>query len=181
MSARSWQTVGVMICVICFVTLDAQAALFRCERSDGSVVYTDSQSTCPGARPHEPRATVQSIDVPASTRRSLPASAQQRPTLGPGADARAEAHWRKKKQQVEQELGQLTAQTDRLDAFLTICNRGGYLFMTQDNGLKKKVSCNSLRANFAELESRRAELHEYHERGLQDECRRTGCLPGWLR
>ena len=171
----------VMVWAISFVTLDARAGLFRCQRPDGSVVYTDSQVTCPGARPHEPRGTVQKVDGRVSTRRSVPASAQKPQTIEPSADATAEAHWRKKKQQVEQELEQLTLQTSELEPFLTICNRGGYLYMTQDNGLKKKVSCNSLRANFAELESRRASLHEYHESGLQDECRRSGCLPGWLR
>lgn len=178
---HSWLMAVMAIWVISPVTQDAQAGLFRCQRPDGSVVYTDSQATCPGASPHEPRGAVQSVDVTESTRRSVPASAQEPRAFAPGADDTAEAQWRNKKHQVEQEMEQLTLQTSEIEPYLTICNRGGYLYMTQDNGLKKRVSCDSLRTSFAKLESRRASLHEYLEHGLRDECRRAGCLPGWLR
>ena len=172
---------AAVLWVVTPVALDARAGLFRCQRPDGSVVYTNSQATCPGAKPHEPRGVVHSIEKTESTRRSLPASALKPRTFAPDADDMMEAQWRNKKQQAEQELEQLTVQTSELEPYLRICNRGGYLYMTQDNGLKKRVSCNSLRANLAKLESRRTSLHEYLERGLQDECRRAGCLPGWLR
>ena len=179
MSAQGWLVAAVAL--IALMTADARAGLFRCERPDGSVIYTDNQSACPGAKPHEPRGVVHSIDTTASTGRPLPASARKPVPLGPADDNAAEAQWRNKKHQTEREFEQLTLQTDQMEPHLRICNRGGYLFMTQDNGLKKKVSCDSLRAAFAELESRRASLHEYLEHGLMDECRRAGCLPGWLR
>jgi BMFP domain-containing protein YqiC len=103
------------------------------------------------------------------------------PAFAAAADETAAAPWRNKKHQLEQELEQLTAQKNGIEPHLTTCNRGGYLYMTQDNGLKKRISCATLRATLAELESRRASLHEYLEYGLNDECRRAGCLPGWLR
>jgi len=181
MNTHSWLMAVIAIWIIFPVAQDARAGLFRCQRPDGSVVYTDSQATCPGASPHEPRGAVQSVDVTEPTRRSVPASAQEPRAFTPGAEDSAEAQWRNKKQQVEQEIEQLTLQTSEIEPYLTICNRGGYLYMTQDNGLKKQVSCDSLRTTFAKLESRRASLHEYLEHGLRDECRRAGCLPGWLR
>ena len=179
MNAQGWLVAAVAL--VALVTADARAGLFRCQRPDGLIVYTDNQSACPGAKPHEPRAVVQSIDVTESTRRSVPASARQTRSFAPASDDAAEAQWRNKKHKIERELEQLTLQTTEIEPPLRICNRGGYLYTTQDNGLKKKVSCASLRAVYAELESRRASLREYLEHGLSDECRRAGCLPGWLR
>ena len=181
MTAHRWLMFAVVLWVITLPALETRAGLFRCQRPDGSVVYTDSQATCPGAKAHEPRGAVQSVDVIESARRPAPANARTPRTSAPGADEMMEAHWRNKKLQVEQEFEQLSLQTSELEPYLRICNRGGYLYRTQDNGLKKRVSCNSLRTNFAKLESHRDSLHEYLERGLQDECRRAGCLPGWLR
>jgi hypothetical protein len=102
-------------------------------------------------------------------------------TFAPAAGELAEAQWRNKKQQAEQELEQLTLRASEIEPFITTCNRGGYLWMKQDNGLKKRIPCSGLREHFAELESRRTSLHEYLEHGISDECRRAGCLPGWLR
>jgi hypothetical protein len=102
-------------------------------------------------------------------------------TFAPAGGESTEAQWRNKKQQAEQELEQLTLRASEIEPFITTCNRGGYLWMKQDNGLKKRIPCSGLREHFAELESRRTSLHEYLEHGISDECRRAGCLPGWLR
>jgi hypothetical protein len=177
MSAHRWLMSAAVLWVVTPVAPDARAGLFRCQRPDGSVVYTDSQATCPGARPHEPQATVQSVDIAESSRRLAPAPR----TFAPAAGELAEAQWRNKKQQAEQELEQLTLRASEIEPFITTCNRGGYLWMKQDNGLKKRIPCSGLREHFAELESRRTSLHEYLEHGISDECRRAGCLPGWLR
>jgi hypothetical protein len=177
MSSDRWLIAAAVLWIIAPLTLDARAGLFRCQRPDGTVVFTDSQATCPGAKPHEPQGTVQGVDVAESSPRSAPASR----TFAPAADITAEAQWRNRKQALEQELEQLTLRTGEIEPFLTTCNRGGYLYMKQENGLKKRVSCTFLREQFAELESRRNSLHEYLEHGITDECRRAGCLPGWLR
>jgi hypothetical protein len=155
--------------------------LFRCQRADGSVVYTDNQATCPGAAPHEPLGTIQNVDAAAPTRRSPPASAQRSRTFSPAAEKMAEAQWRNKKRELQQELERLNHQVGEMEPHVRTCNRGGYLFMTQDNGLKKQVPCVFMRETFAKLESRRASVTEYLEHGLSDDCRRSGCLPGWLR
>ena len=155
MSAHRWLISSAVLCVVIPVALDARAGLFRCQRPDGSVVYTDSQATCPGAKPHEPQATVQSVDKAASSRRLAPAPR----AFAPAAGESAEAQWRNKKQQAEQEFEQLTLRASEIEPFITTCNRGGYLWMKQDNGLKKRISCSGVREHFAELESRPTILH----------------------
>ena len=55
------------------------------------------------------------------------------------------------------------------------------LILTDDAGIRQNVPCDDLRRELAELERERAELRAYLEGGLAEECRRAGCLPGWLR
>jgi hypothetical protein len=158
---------------------DVRADLYRCQRQDGSVVYTNSQATCPGAPQHEPRAEVQTVEsTGAHKRQEFP---QRLPRTMGALEGEREAHWRRKKLDAERELTQISGQIAELEPFVKICNRGGYLYLQQDNGLKKAVACDSVRADLDALQTQRAKLDSYLDSGLRDECRTAGCLPGWLR
>ncbi len=41
--------------------------------------------------------------------------------------------------------------------------------------------CQDLHARLERLETREQELVEYLDEGLAEQCRRAGCLPGWIR
>ncbi len=61
------------------------------------------------------------------------------------------------------------------------CNRGGELYVTQETGIRKGVKCGDAKRQFAASTTRTRELERYLREGLEEECRRAGCLPGWLR
>ena len=81
MRPRRTLWIAAMLWATGWGSLDGHAGLYRCQRADGSVVYTDRQATCPGARPHEPRGEVQSVESTAVAKRRAPwaiTSAQSR-------------------------------------------------------------------------------------------------------
>lgn len=166
----------------------AAADLLRCQGPDGRTIFTDDASRCPGAKPFEPRATLQ--PAPGATPADAdgaeaepPASAGAGAARDLAADAeRAEAQrWAQKKQAAEAEREQVVARRDYLRGFVAHCNRGGEVTTRDEAGIKHTVSCDALRADFAALEAREAELRDYLQGGLAEECRRAGCLPGWIR
>jgi len=157
----------------------ARAELYRCVGPDGSVSFTDNPAVCGDARVHEPADVIQR--VPAS-----PAPAALRPSasdtaLREQAEADAERSWREKRRQSEQELAALAARRDRLEGYALWCNRGGELYRKDDAGLERKVACGQVNRDLDALEERIAALDAYLEEGLAEECRRAGCLPGWVR
>jgi hypothetical protein len=155
------------------------AGLYRCSRPDGSVVYTDNPGSCPNAQSHESSGAVQRIqEAPPS---SAAAGAPDQAALRQQAEADAARAWRQKKLRNEEELRALDRQRERLLEYVTWCNRGGELIQRDASGLKRKVSCGSVRGELEALEARRAEVQAYLAEGLEEECRRAGCLPGWIR
>ena len=48
-------------------------------------------------------------------------------------------------------------------------------------GIKRAVPCSEIRGEFDVLDQREARVRNYLENELPEECRRAGCLPGWLR
>ena len=61
------------------------------------------------------------------------------------------------------------------------CNRGAYVTTRDDAGLPQVVNCSELKREFHSLEEKEAAASAYLTTGLADECRKSGCLPGWLR
>jgi len=159
------------------------AELYRCVGPDGRTVYTDSQATCPGAREHRPAAGIQNYRTDATTR----PPAGRRPgraaaaAVAPSPATGGEAAWRQKQSQARDELQAIEQRIARVSRFVKHCNRGGSVYRTHENGLRSGVSCDWLRDEVPELEQRRDELQAYLDHGLREECRRAGCLPGWLR
>jgi hypothetical protein len=157
--------------------------LYRCERPDGRVAYTNDRSVCPGAPAIDP--SEDSVQRVEGTEAS--AASQLRRARAGGApaaavgDAAQAAAWRTRKLQAEQELRAATRAAQELDEFVTHCNHGRDLFTVRENGLKSSVSCETVRERRAQLEERRAALERYLDSELEEECRRAGCEPGWLR
>ena len=158
----------------------ASAKLYRCEMPGGGTVYTDNPSTCPGSEPHEPRGAVQAVTTStAAPPRAQPATAPA--ALEERAAEAAEARWRTKKSRTQAELQAVEQEREKLRSLVTHCNRGGEIVRRDEAALKHQVSCDDARQAFAALETRSQELTSYLDGGIQEECRRAGCLPGWLR
>jgi hypothetical protein len=168
---------GIML--VATASTDASAGFYRCESSTGRVTYTDNPAACPSARPHELRGSVQNVLNAPSPSGSRPPAARRE--LAAEVEASAESVWRQRKQQREAELEALEGRAAQLREMVTWCNRGGALVRTDDIGLKHAVSCRGIRSEFETLESKLARLKHYLDEELEEDCRRSGCLPGWIR
>jgi hypothetical protein len=172
---------AIAVIVVCGSTPPSHADLYRCQRPDGSVVYTDDQTLCPGAEAHEPQGVIQHVPKRSNAKGQAPAKRLAKMRRMLEADAAGAAAWAKKKADAEQELAKLTSDREEMKRYVSHCSRGGTIFRTKENGLKEGVSCRQVRAEFASLEKRHAEIAAYLDGGLQEECHRAGCLPGWVR
>jgi hypothetical protein len=156
--------------------------------SDGQVIYTDNKALCPGAKPFEPAGEIHFGSKPAA---SGPAAIRENPLENRlrRAQARLRAaeaeegeaqRWRDKKLRLEQELVNLDERRTYLEKFVTLCNRSGYVITRDKSGIKRRVKCKTIKTQFVTVgldhERVQADLE-----GLSEECRRAGCLPGWLR
>lgn len=160
----------------------AAAGLFRCELPDGRVVYTDDSSKCPGSPPHEPSGSVQTVpSVPAPAAAGVVPPEPGAAALDEEVGEAAETHWRSLKRRKEEELRRVERGHEDLARFVAHCNRGGALFTQDTAGLKHGVSCDEVRSESEKLEARARELRAYLDDGIYQECRQSGCLPGWLR
>ena len=91
------------------------------------------------------------------------------------------AQWQQKKRSKEEELRLLRERNDRLARYVKACNRGGEIITRDETGIKRTVPCDEIRSEYDESLKRQESIREYLESGLRRECRRAGCLPGWIR
>jgi hypothetical protein len=156
----------------------ARAELYKCLGPDGKTLYTSDRSQCPGAEAHQPTGHVQragSATAPLAT----PSAA--RPAHG-GADDEVEAAaWRARRTNAEAELKQTEARLATLHEAAGWCNRGLEVYAEDRDGLRNGVDCKDIDANERALRKEQKRLEDYLAEGLEEECRRAGCLPGWLR
>jgi hypothetical protein len=170
----------------------AGAEMYRCDGPDGRPVFTSDASVCPGAVRHQPSRDVQRVPGAAPSWSGDPALAGEAPgRTGPRAappaapggeieDAQA-AMWRRKRSQAEEELRGLERGEDELQEIVSWCNRGGELVVEDEVGLRDRYDCTDAREAYERASARLKELRAYLRGGLEDECRRAGCLPGWIR
>jgi len=159
----------------------ARAELYRCTGPDGKTVYTDDKSVCPAAEPFEPSGVVHSTERQAPVE---PTEERGRPTRRervPDTDASDAQHWRGLRLAKEEELRQIAGERADLKGYVAWCNRGGSVVTRDEAGIQRNVRCDQLREMMEALDTRQALIEEYLETGLPEECRRAGCLPGWIR
>lgn len=161
------------------VASHASAELYRCTDASGKVVYRDNPHGCRGElKRHETKRRIQHSG-PATTapvkRRAHSRAAFANPNGG------AAALWKRKKVEAEEELRKLETDLPRWVRLQTNCNRGADTWYTDEAGIKHTIRCSDLAAHREKMEAERARLRAYIDGGLEDECRRAGCLPGWIR
>jgi hypothetical protein len=157
----------------------ADAELFRCTGPDGQTIFTDQKDTCPGAEPFEPSGVVLEAPTPGGTERAAPPAAG--PSLADDALAAQAEQWKRRKLEAEQAVERIRQRRDWMKPYVGHCNRGGYVTTRDDAGIQQVVNCSELRREFNSLEAQEAAAREYLTAGLPEECRKAGCLPGWLR
>jgi hypothetical protein len=185
-SARAGLTAGLWIAIaIASHAGAAHAELFRCTGPDGKAIFTDQKSRCPGADASEPAGVVHRAPTPDVAPRDVDAPPSS--IAAPGASVSDEAAdaagvWKRKKLEAEQRLAQLQARRDRMEPIVSHCNRPGrYVTSRDDAGIQQVANCSELKRQFDMLENQEAAARDYLTTGLPDECRRAGCLPGWVR
>ena len=157
----------------------ATAELYKCRGPDGKTLFTSDRSQCPGATAHEPSGRVQRSQ-------SSPAAAAP-PSARPAARARAvddeaEAQaWRAKRRGAESALRETESQLETLRQVAGWCNRGAEVWAEDQDGLRHGVDCADVDTQEAAVRREQKRLKAYLAEGLEEECRRAGCLPGWIR
>ena len=153
--------------------------IYKCQGPDGKTLYTTDRSQCPGSDAHDLKGQVQSVDSSASAppRRSLPAARGD-------ADSEAiqRASWQAKKRNAEATLAEERERLRYLERMVTACNRGADLYVEdEDTGIRHGYSCDNVKAERVESAGLIQRAESFLAEGLEDECRRAGCLPGWIR
>jgi hypothetical protein len=92
-----------------------------------------------------------------------------------------EAIWRGKKLRAEAELRDLEGRLESVRKAAGWCNRGHDLYIEDETGIRRGYDCRKVHNEHEEVKARMAGLRLYLDEGLEDECRRAGCLPGWIR
>jgi len=159
----------------------ADAELFRCTGPDGRTIFTDQKDTCPGADPFEPSGVVLEAPTPSSTDRAAPPAAVAGQPLADDVEAAHADQWKRRKLEAEQQIERIRQRREWMHPYVGHCNRGGYVTTRDDAGIQQVVNCSELRREFSSLEAQEAAAREYLTTGLPEECRKAGCLPGWLR
>jgi hypothetical protein len=157
------------------------AELFRCTGPDGRMVYTDDRSVCPAAEPFQPSAVLHGTERQGPAQRPERRSQALARDSAQDAEAGEAARWREMRLAKEEELRRIEAERRELAGFVAWCNRGGSVVARDDAGIKRNIRCNELRGMMDDLDERHGEIEEYLAQGLAEECRRAGCLPGWIR
>ncbi len=168
----------------------ALAEIFVCTGPDGSKRYVSDASQCPGAQKHELTGQVQraaGASAPQQSRGPLSAIGGQRRSARPAAasaadDEAAARSWREKRLTAEQQLAQVEVEISQAEASLRWCNRGGDMYLENtETGLRRGLPCSEVEQSYGRLKIQHRQLQQYLDEGLEEECRRSGCLPGWVR
>jgi hypothetical protein len=175
MDRRHWIA---FVAIAALAATETAAELFRCTGPDGKTIFTDQKGACPDAEPFEPSGVVHSAP-PSPTR--PPAAVQRDRHLSERAEEEAAKVWKQKKRDAEARIERIQQRRERMKPYVGHCNRGGYVTTRDEAGIEDAVNCSVLRREFAALDDQEAEARNYLENVLPEECRKAGCLPGWLR
>ena len=158
----------------------AGAELYKCQGADGKMLFTSDRSQCPGASAHRPGGEIQRTEP--SGPEHAPSQLRPAHPAAPAADDEAEARvWRARRVEAESALRETEARLATLRQVAGWCNRGREVYAEDTDGLRQGVSCEQVDATEQALRREQKRLETYLGGGLEEECRRSGCLPGWLR
>lgn len=163
---------------LCLATASAAGAeMYKCQGADGKTLYTSDPSQCPGTRVHDLKGQVQSVE------RSVPTPARRRSAAASAAESEAGRNqWRQKKREAEAVLRESRSRLAYLEKMVTACNRGAELYVEDDDtGIRKGYPCHLVKEDHAATIQSVATGEQYLAEGLEEACRRSGCLPGWIR
>jgi hypothetical protein len=170
-----------LLAVILLVPAAGRAELYKCRGPDGKTLFTSDRSQCPGAEAHQPSGSLQRSGASAAPA-PRPAAAARPAARRAAPDDEIEAQaWRAKRERAEAELGAVEARIARMHEVAGWCNRGHAVYAEDADGLRHDVDCDEVDAAERELRREQKRLAAYLAEGLEEECRRAGCLPGWLR
>jgi Domain of unknown function (DUF4124) len=161
----------------------ARAEIYSCRGPDGNTIYSSDPAACPGTLPHAPSREVQRLGGSSGGEEGAqPPGAQAGPreAVPESEDAQA-AMWKRKRLDAEAEVKEIDRGIGEFKEIVTWCNRGGDLAIEDKVGVREDYSCEEAQATYDKMARRQKELHQYLSGGLEDECRRAGCLPGWIR
>jgi hypothetical protein len=163
-----------------FVASAARGELYKCQGPDGRTLFTSDRSQCPGASAHEPSGALQRTE-PSGPARAPSALRPPRPAaLQDESEGEAEA-WRAKRAAAESALRETELRLATAHQMAGWCNRGHEVWAEDRDGLRRDVDCEEVEATERALRREQARLEAYLAEGLEEECRRSGCLPGWIR
>lgn len=181
------RTLIVSSLVLAWLSSSAAAEIYKCKGANGDVRFTSDASQCPKAAPHAPNASAMQradkAEAPlVSARSGAIAKPKRPPAKAADAAADSEAVWKKKKRDAVTKQRDLEMQVEYLKRAVNWCNRGNTLW-TEDNetGLREDVSCSDVDEKYADMKRQKEQADHTLAEGLEEECRRAGCLPGWLR
>jgi hypothetical protein len=161
----------------------AAAGIYECRGRDGRVTYTGNPAACDGAVRSRaggtPVAGTQDAASPPAAPAPRPAPAQ--PAARAAAEEAEAATWRRKREEAEAARSTLRGREQLFGGLVTRCNRGSDLYVEDVNGMRRRYSCDEARDEHEAAQKQLAEVERFLESGLADECRRAGCLPGWIR
>jgi hypothetical protein len=188
---RAGLSAPLILCVLLWLLAPSAvgAEIFKCKGADGKAIYTSDPTVCPGTRPHELKTEMQTV-VPSSRagRSSAGRTASEKEAVGEAEKGAAGGipdglmeMWRRKRPEARAKLAELKSHAEYLHAVAGGCNRGATWYAKDEAGLKHYVSCDELKSRGLKVDREIAKLEAYLAGGLEDECRRAGCLPGWIR
>jgi hypothetical protein len=178
----AWLALGAAVTVL-WPGAAPRADLLRCKGPDGKTIYTDNKALCPEAKPFEPAGAIQP-GPPAANESGDPLADRQQRAADRQRQAETEAgeaaRWRDRNRQLSEALAGIQERRSYLASFLAMCNRGGSVITRDAAGIKRPVPCKDIRAEYASLADEEARAQAALDE-LPEECRRAGCLPGWIR
>lgn len=169
----------MLVAVLALVAWEpALAEIYKCVGADGQTLYTSDQSQCPGAEEHQSTGRLETVTSQPrpSVRRSPARSLRSTPQVAGG-----EALWRGKKLRAETELRDLEGRLEYMHRAVGWCNRGHDLYVEDKRGIRSGYDCGKVQNEYQQIKARVAGLRVYLDEGLEEECRKAGCLPGWIR
>jgi len=170
----------VLAAVLALVAWEpARTEIYKCVGADGKTLFTSDHSQCPGAERHESSGRLETVPTQArpSVRRP-PARLRGRVIESVAGN---EALWRGKKLRAETEMRDVEGRLEYVRRAVGWCNRGHDLYTEDETGIRRGYDCRSVQNEYEQVKARLAGLRLYLDEGLEEECRRAGCLPGWIR